>query len=330
MPNKPIRCAVVGVGYLGRFHAQKYKLIDEVKLVCVCDASLDRAREVAGELGVEAFPDYRDLVRGGEGGGSVDAVTIASTTRTHFEIAKFFLERGIHVNVEKPMTVTIEEAEELCSIAKAKGAHLQVGHVERFNPALQAARSKLATPLFIECHRLAPFKPRGVDVDVVLDLMIHDLDVILSLVKSPVKSVSAVGTPVLTKLVDIANARIEFESGTIANVTASRVSQNATRKFRVFQTRQYLSIDFGTGEVNLTTKTGTTSSGEEWKGEQIPLEFDSWSLEKGDALLAETRAFVNSVRTGEPVVVTGEDGLVAMRLATQIQREIEQRLEKFK
>jgi len=177
--------------------------------------------------------------------------------------------------------------------------------------------------LFIECHRLAPFKPRGVDVDVVLDLMIHDLDVILSLVKSPVKSVSAVGTPVLTKVVDIANARVEFESGTIANITASRVSQSATRKFRVFQQKQYLSIDFGTGEVNLTTKTG------EWKDDSIPLEFDAWSLEKADALLAETKAFVNAVKTGGPVVVSGEDGLVAMRLAIQIQRDIYSRLEKF-
>jgi predicted dehydrogenase len=313
-----IRCAVVGVGYLGRFHAQKYKAIEGAELIGVCDASAERAKEVAGELGVAAFASYQDLI------GKVDAVTIASTTRTHFEISKFFLENGVHVNVEKPMTVTIAEGEELVALAKAKGVHLQVGHVERFNPALTAAKSKLQTPLFIECHRLAPFKPRGVDVDVVLDLMIHDLDVILSLVKSPVKSVSAVGTPVLTKLVDIANARIEFESGTVANVTASRVSQTATRKFRVFQQQQYLSIDFGSGEVNLTTKTG------EWKDDQIPLEFDAWSLEKGDALLAETKAFVHSVKTGEPVVVSGQDGLVALRLATQIQNELYQRLERFK
>ena len=260
-----VRCAVVGVGYLGRFHAQKYKMIDEAHLVGICDASRERADEVSQELGAKAFYDYRDLL------GQVDAVTIASTTRAHFEIAKFFLENGVHVNVEKPMTVTIEEGQELVRLARSQDLKLQVGHVERFNPALEAAQSKLQTPLFIECHRLAPFKPRGVDVDVVLDLMIHDLDVILSLVKSPVKSVSAVGTPVLTKVVDIANARIEFESGTIANVTASRVSQGATRKFRVFQQQQYLSIDFGTGEVNLTTKTG------DWKDDHVPLDFESWS-----------------------------------------------------
>ncbi|RYZ76189.1 MAG: Gfo/Idh/MocA family oxidoreductase, partial [Proteobacteria bacterium] len=274
-----LRCAVVGVGYLGRFHAQKYKQIEEAELIGVCDASPERAKTVADELGVPMIADYKELI------GKVDAVTVASTTRTHYEIAKFFLSNGVHVNVEKPMTVTIEEAQELVQLSKSKNLKLQVGHVERFNPALQAAQEKLATPLFIECHRLAPFKPRGVDVDVVLDLMIHDIDVIMSLVKSPVKSVSAVGTPVLTKVVDIANARIEFESGTVANITASRVSQTATRKFRVFQQQQYLSIDFGAGEVSLTTKTG------EWKDDQVPpLEFEQWSLEKGDALLAETKA----------------------------------------
>jgi len=314
-----VRCAVVGVGYLGRFHAQKYKAISDAELVGVCDANPERASQVAEEVGSRAYVDYRDLL------GHVDAVTIASNTRTHFEIAKFFLENGVHVNVEKPMTVTIDEAEELVRLSREKSLKLQVGHVERFNTALRAAQEKLfeGAPLFIECHRLAPFKPRGVDVDVVLDLMIHDIDVILSLVRSPVKSVAAVGAPVLTKFVDIANARIEFESGTVANVTASRVSQNATRKFRVFQHNQYLSIDFGTGEINLTTKKG------EWKDDQIPLELEAWSLEKGDALLAETEAFVRAVRDDAPVVVSGEDGLVAMRVAVQVQNEILARLRQY-
>ncbi len=318
MKAEKVRCAVVGVGYLGRFHAQKYKMIDEAELIGVVDNSPERAKEIAAELQTQAYTDYKELI------GKVDAVTIAATTKAHFELAKFFLSHGVHVNVEKPMTSTVAEAEELVELARDKKLKLQVGHVERFNTALQAARSKLEMPLFIECHRLAPFKPRGVDVDVILDLMIHDLDVILSLVKSPVKSVSAVGAPVLTGLVDIANARVEFESGTIANMTSSRVSQSSTRKFRVFQRRQYLSIDFGTGEVNLTTKTG------EWKDDQVPpLEFDAWSLEKGDALLAETRAFVHSVRTGELCVVSGEDGLVAMRLAEQIREDIYKRLQSF-
>ena len=313
-----VKCAVVGVGYLGRFHAQKYKALPEAELVGVCDASPERAKQIAEELGTKAFGDYRELK------GKVDAVTVASTTRTHYEISKFFLENGIHVNVEKPMTVTIAEADELVRIAKKNNLKLQVGHVERFNPALTAAKEKLGIPLFIEVHRLAPFKPRGVDVDVVLDLMIHDIDVVLSLVRSPVTSVAAVGSPILTKYVDIANARLEFESGAVANITASRVSQSATRKFRVFQRDQYLSIDFGTGEVNLTTKTG------EWKDDTIPLDMEAWNLEKGDALLAETKAFVTAIQKNTAVVVPGEDGLTALKVATDIQREIEKRSERFK
>jgi predicted dehydrogenase len=308
---------VIGVGYLGRFHAQKYKAIEEAELVGVCDASPERASEVAAELGVPFFKDYSELL------GKVDAVTVAASTKAHYSIARFFLENGVHVNVEKPMTATIQEAEELVQLAHDKKLKLQVGHVERFNPALQAAQAKIGKPLFIECHRLAPFKPRGVDVDVVLDLMIHDIDVVLSLVKSPVKSVAAVGAQVLTKLADIANARIEFESGAVANITASRVSQSATRKFRVFQHDQYLSIDFGSGEMNLTTKHG------EWTDGNVPLQLESWSLEKGDALLAETKSFINSIKTGAPVAVSGEDGLVAMRVATQVQNEIYARLERF-
>ena len=317
-----LRAAVVGVGYLGRFHAQKFKMIPDVELVGVCDASRERVEEVARELGVKPFAKYQELA------GLIDIVTVAASTRTHYEIAKFFISKGVHVNVEKPMTAELHEAEELVELARRNNIKLQVGHVERFNPAMQAAKGKLKTPLFIECHRLAPFKPRGVDVDVVLDLMIHDLDVILSLVKSPVKSVSATGIPVLTNLVDIANARIEFESGTIANVTASRVSQSATRKFRVFQQSQYLSIDFGTGEINLTTKTG------DWPAKvteaNLPLEHESWSLEKGDGLLAETQSFIRAVRENGRVEVSGEDGLQAMRLAIQIQKDIKARLERMR
>lgn len=327
--TRRLRCAVVGVGYLGRFHAQKYQMIDLVELVGVCDGDPVRAKAVGDELGVASYSDYRDLI------GKVDLVTVAASTQAHFEIAKAFLESGVHVCVEKPMTATLTEAEELVRLARAKGLKLQVGHVERFNSALSAAKEKLGVPLFIECHRLAPFKPRGVDVDVVLDLMIHDLDVILSLVKSPVASVSAVGAPVLTALADIANARIEFESGAVANVTASRVSQVATRKFRVFQSKQYLSIDFGSGEVNLTSLVGSwagvtgnvTESGA--ASLPVPLAFDAWNLEKADALLEETKAFVRSVAYDEPVVVSGEDGLVAMRLAERIRTEIYGRLEKF-
>lgn len=314
MSATPLRCAVVGVGYLGRFHAQKYKALPEAELVGVCDSREEPGRQVATELGVEWLANYQDLK------GKVDAVTVASTTSSHYEIAKFFLENGIHVHVEKPMTSTSAEGLELCRLAEKNGLKLQVGHIERFNPAFVAAREKLQRPLFIECHRLAPFKPRGFDVSVVLDLMIHDLDVILSLVNSDPVDVSAIGTPVLTGDIDIANARVEFASGTVANITASRVSQKSERKFRVFQGNQYLSMDFGAGEVRLLTKTG------EWGGDTLPLDQDVWSLEKGDALLAETAAFVKSVRENQPCVVTGQDGLVALRLAEQIEADIRGRL----
>ena len=309
-----LRTAVIGVGYLGRFHAQKYLQIPDVELVGVFDLNADRAREVATELGVEPFTTLEPLI------GKVDAVTIAASTQAHYELAKHFLSRGIHVHVEKPMTAEVWQAEELCELAEKNNLRLQVGHVERFNKVLTTVKEQLHKPLFIECHRLAPFKPRGVDVDVVLDLMIHDLDVTMSLVNSKVKSVSAVGTPVLTKTFDIANARIEFESGAIANLTASRVSLTSIRKFRVFQDSQYLSIDFGKGEVSLLTKTG------EWKDEEIPLKHDTWNLEKGDALLEETKSFVECIREKKRPVVSGVDGLVALKLAEQVRADIQRRL----
>lgn len=311
----PTRVAVVGGGHLGRFHSQKFAQMENCQFVGVCDVSAEQAQKVASEVKSEAFTNYKELL------GRVDAVLIATPTTTHYEVAKFFLENNVHVHVEKPLTATVPQAEELCRIAKDKKLVLQVGHVERFNPALVAAKDKLGIPLFLEVHRLAPFKPRSIDVDVVLDLMIHDLDVVMSLVKSPVKSVSAVGTPVLTKTYDIANVRLEFESKAVANLTASRVSLNSTRKFRVFQKSQYLSIDFGSGEVHLTTKTGELVPGEE-----PPLSIESWNLEKGDALMAEDKAFLAAVRGEGPCLVTGEDGLNALRVAELIREDIAKRL----
>lgn len=309
------RVAVVGGGHLGRFHSQKFASMENCQFVGVCDLNAEQAKKVADEVKSDFFTDYKKLI------GLVDAVLIATPTTTHFEVAQFFLNNNVHVHVEKPLTATVKEAEELCALAKKNNLVLQVGHVERFNPALVAAKDKLGIPLFLEVHRLAPFKPRSIDVDVVLDLMIHDLDVVMSLVKSPVKSVSAVGTPVLTKTYDIANVRLEFESKAVANLTASRVSLNSTRKFRVFQKSQYLSIDFGSGEVHLTTKTG------EWvPGEEPPLTIESWNLEKGDALMAEDKAFIAAVRGEGPCLVTGEDGLNALRVAELIRADIAKRL----
>jgi predicted dehydrogenase len=308
-----LRTAVVGVGYLGRFHAEKYRAIEGVELVGVCDSDAERSRAVAAALGTRSYTEPSALL------GQVDAVTIAASTAAHFELAKLFLDNDVHVLVEKPMTRTSAEARVLTELSTKRDLKLQVGHIERFNPALLSAREGLTAVRFIECHRLAPFKGRGADVNVILDLMIHDLDVILSLVASTVASVSAVGIPVLTEDVDIANARIEFANGAIANVTASRASTGAQRRFRVFQPNQYVSIDFGSGEVRRVSKHG------EWRDGETPLREESWSLEKGDALLAETKSFVTAIRENRPCEVSGADAVAALELAELIQAEIERR-----
>jgi len=308
-----IRVAVVGAGYLGRFHAQKFASIAAADLVGICDIRAEAGEVLARACDTVYYADYRDLA------GKVDAVTIAASTSAHYELAKFFLENGIHVLVEKPMTNTSEQGRELTVLADAHDLKLQVGHVERFNSALLSARDRLGAVQFIECHRLAPFKSRGADVNVVLDLMIHDLDVIISMVAGAPSLVSAVGISVLTSSVDIANARIEFDTGAIANVTASRVSTSTQRKFRVFQKHQYLSIDFGAGEVRLVTHTGTAGD------EQPTLKEESWNLDKGDALAAEIASFVSSIVNNKPCEVSGRDGVAALELAEEITADIERR-----
>jgi predicted dehydrogenase len=308
-----LRTAIVGVGYLGRFHAQKHRALDNVELVAVCDRDVERGRAIAAEVQTSAVQDYRELL------GKVDAVTIAATTAEHFALARFFLEHGVHCLVEKPLTRTSAEAAVLTKLAAERELKLQVGHVERFNPALLAARETLTTVRFIECHRLAPFKGRGAEVNVILDVMIHDLDVILSLVDSKPTSASAVGIPVLMDDIDIANARIEFANGASANVTASRVSTTPQRRFRVFQPNQYVSIDFGNGEVRRVTKDGA------WREGATPLREETWNLEKGDALLAETKAFVDAVINDTPPVVSGADALACLELAEMIGADIARR-----
>lgn len=308
-----IRTAVVGAGYLGRFHAQKYAGLEATELVGVCDIDTVAGESLAQECDTAYYGDHRDLL------GKIDAVTIAANTPAHFDLAKFFLQNGVHVLVEKPMTSTSAQGRELTAIADAGNLKLQVGHVERFNPALLAAREELGAVQFIECHRLAPFKSRGADVNVVLDLMIHDLDVILSLVSGRPSLVSAVGISVLTTSVDIANARVEFDDGAIANVTASRVSTSTQRKFRVFQKQQYLSIDFGDGDIQLVTHTGALDE------EKPKLTEESWNLEKGDALAAEVSAFVDSIVRDTPCAVTGNDGVAALELAEEIIADMERR-----
>ena len=304
---KTLRTAVIGVGYLGRFHAQKYKELADSTLVGVVDSFAANAHKVASELGVLGMTDYRELF------GQVDAVSIVVPTPLHFEIAEAFLEQGVHVLVEKPITETIEQAQRLIDLAKAKQCVLQVGHLERFNPAIQAAAQLMGTPRFIESHRLAPFKQRGTDVSVVLDLMIHDIDLIQELVKKPIVSIDAVGTQVFSQDIDIANARIRFEGGCVANTTASRVSLKQERKMRIFQDDAYLSVDL---QQKVLSMVGKKQDGPVESPSQV--EITEQSFEQGDALLAEISSFLNAVREGTAPVVTGEDGLRALSTAIQI------------
>ena len=292
---------------MGRFHAQKYMELADSTLVGVVDSFAANVHKMASELGVLGMTDYRELF------GQVDAVSIVVPTPLHFEIAEAFLEQGVHVLVEKPITETIEQAQRLIDLAKAKKCVLQVGHLERFNPAIQAAAQMMGTPRFIESHRLAPFKQRGTDVSVVLDLMIHDIDLIQELVKKPIVSIDAVGTQVFSQDIDIANARIRFEGGCVANTTASRVSLKQERKMRIFQDDAYLSVDL---QQKVLSMVGKKQDGPVESPSQV--EITEQSFEQGDALLAEISSFLNAVREGTAPVVTGEDGLRALSTAIQI------------
>ena len=302
-----LRTAVIGVGYLGRFHAQKYRELPGSELVAVADKDPVAAQQVASELGVAAVADYKDLL------GRVDAVSIVVPTPLHFGMAEAFLDQGIHVLVEKPITETIEQAQRLIDLARLRKCVLQVGHLERFNPAIQAAAGLITTPRFIESHRLAPFKQRGTDVSVVLDLMIHDIDLIQELVGKPIASIDAVGAQVFSQDIDIANARIRFEGGCVVNTTASRVSLKQERKMRIFQDDAYLSIDLQQKLLSVVSK---KQPGPVDSPSQVAI--NEQSFEQGDALRSEIEAFLNSVRTGSAPVVSGEDGLRALATAIQI------------
>jgi predicted dehydrogenase len=304
---QPIRTAVIGVGYLGRFHAQKYAAVPVSRLAAVVDTRADARDAVAGELGCRAVADYREIL------GEVDAVSIATTTPLHFPIAQDCLERGVHVLVEKPITETPEQARTLIETAARRGCVLQVGHLERFNSAILALEGTLGTPRFIESHRLAPFKERGTDVNVVLDLMIHDIDLIQSLVGSPIQSIDAVGTSVFSAGLDIANARIRYANGCVANTTASRVSMKMERKLRLFQDDAYISIDLQQKVLTIVRK---PPAGVAATPGQVSIEERTY--EQGDALRCEIEAFLCSIREQRPPVVSGEDGLRALETAIRI------------
>lgn len=302
-----LKCAVIGVGYLGRFHAQKYQLLENVELVGVCDINQTICKAVADELTIPAFFNYRDLF------GKIDAVSIAATTNEHYEIAKACLEQGIHVLLEKPITETVAQAENLIALAEKHHAKLQVGHLERFNSARLALEKHLDKPLFIESNRLAPFNPRGTDVNVILDLMIHDIDIILTMVNSPIRKIEAQGTPVLSKSIDIANARMTFENNCVANVTASRVSFKTERKTRIFQANSYISIDYQNKQFAIFEK----GEGEMFPGIPEITRHES-VFEKSDALLEEIKAFVSCVQHDTTPLVTGREGCHALSTAAII------------
>jgi len=303
---KKLKCAVIGTGYLGKFHAEKYASLPDCELVAVVDINEAAAIAVAEKHGAKALTDYQALL------GEVDAVSIVVPTTLHHLVSKDFLNADAHVLVEKPITVTVAEADELIAIARRKNLILQVGHLERFNPAVLGL-DKDEKPLFIESHRLSTFNPRANDVSVVLDLMIHDIDIILALVDSEVERIDASGTAVLTQGTDIANARLLFKNGCVANVTASRISMKMERKMRLFRPSSYISVDF---QNRVLTKYRTG------KKEMFPgipeIETEESVFESGDALLEEIKHFVNCIQTGENPLVPGEAGRRALATAIQI------------
>jgi predicted dehydrogenase len=309
--TEKIRTAVVGVGYLGQFHAEKYALLDNSELVAVVDVDRDRAAQVAEKVGARSCYDFREIL------GEVDAVSIVVPTQSHYAVAKAFLEHGVHVLLEKPITNTLAEADELIRIAAATNTVFQVGHLERFNPVVNALDGIVSKPGFIESIRIAPFKPRGTDVNVVLDLMIHDIDIIQNIVGAKVEQINSIGTPVFTEEEDIANARIQFANGCIANVTASRISLKSERKMRIFQPDAYISVDF----QNKTFAVFRKGGGEMFPG--VPnITKEEHSFGQTDALKNEIEAFLDSVATGKPPLVSGEDGRQALETALKIIKKL--------
>jgi predicted dehydrogenase len=310
---EPLRVGVVGVGYLGKFHAEKYARMKDVDLVGVVDIIAERARSVATESETEAFAEYTDLM------GKVDAVSVVVPTPLHFSIGCDFLEHNVDVLIEKPLTESLHEADALIEIADSRDLIIQVGHLERFNPAVIALREVIDQPLFIESHRLSLFGERGTEVDVVLDLMIHDIDMILSLVQSEIEHIHAVGVPVVTSLVDIANARLIFRNGCVANVTASRISIKNMRKIRIFQKDAYISVDYAGHDITVIRKDGQGT------GLPVPgMSMNRSTFETADSLEAELAAFVESVRTRQTPLVSGRDGRNALRVAMDIIAQIEE------
>jgi predicted dehydrogenase len=301
---KELRLAVVGVGHLGRHHARVAASLSGVAMVGVHDHHPGRAEEIAREFSLPILPDLESVA------GEAEAVVVATPTVTHAEIAGFFLDRGLHVLVEKPIAAAVSEADDLVARASRARRILQVGHVERYNPAIQAALELVASPRFVEVHRLGVFTARSLDVDVVLDLMIHDLQIVSALVKRPVREVRAAGVPVLTGKLDIANARLAFEGGCVANLTASRVSAEKVRKCRVFAPSIYVSVDMQSQSVS-----AYRLAGEPGRPEIVPV---SVSVSREEPLARELADFRRAIAEGGRPLVSGEDGRDALVLAERV------------
>jgi predicted dehydrogenase len=312
---KKIRVGVVGVGYLGKFHAEKYARMSDVELVGVADINSSRAQKIAGQLSTNAFTHHDQLI------GKVEAVSIAVPTPAHYGVSKDFLDHGIDVLIEKPMTTSISEADALIESAEARGLILQVGHLERFNPATVALQDIVRRPLFIEAHRLCLFPERNTDVSVVLDLMIHDIDIILNFVQSEIVNIHAAGAPVICEHVDIANVRLEFNSGCVANVTASRVSAKNQRKLRIFQKDAYVSVDFANHEITVIRQDQDACN------PLIPgMDIEQLSFSDSDALEDELSAFIAAVSSRGAPQVSGRVGRKSLIIAMDIMEQIALRL----
>ena len=305
---KKIKVAVIGVGYLGKFHAEKYKINKKVDLVGVVDSNKERRTEISKTLNVLQFSNYKEVLP------KVDAVSIAVPTNLHYEIGKIFLENGKHVLLEKPFTSTLAQAKTLGKIADSKKIILQIGHLERFNKAFLKLENIIQRPLFIECNRISPFKIRGTEVDVIMDLMIHDLDIILKLNKSNIKNIQAKGIKVLTNKADIANARITFENGCICNLSSSRISEKVERKTRIFQKNAYFSIDYQTNRLDTYTKESNKSV--------QSIKRKSYQYENNDSLKKEIESFIDCVKSKKSPIVSSKDGINALKYALQISNKI--------
>lgn len=326
MGDEMIKIGVVGAGHLGKMHIKNLKNLPEIDFVGFYDSDKKRSKEISKELNTLSFNSLNTLLE------QCDGVSIVVPTFTHYDVALSAIKKKVHIFCEKPFMQTIEEANEVIKLARDNNIVLQIGHIERFNPALASIKKFKINPLFIESHRISPFNLRGTDVAVILDLMIHDIDIILSLVNSPIIQIDAAGTPILTDNIDIANARIKFKNGCVANITASRVSNKSMRKIRIFQRNAYISIDF---LKNLTEVFSLSIEDEITNKNSIPITelktknnkkrkifYEQLQTDKSNAMLEELRAFVNSIKNGTPPPVTGEEGKKALEVAIQIEKQI--------